>query len=195
MAGPSRKRADATVDFTGVETGGRSVPDGQYLLEVVSVEEKESSEGSAYLAWKWKVAEGSLKGATVYDNTSLKPNALWRLKGLLECLGYEVDGKFALNFREYVGKQAVANIVNETYQGKQKPRIGDFLKDASPATSNAQQGTSSPFKKGQKVEFDNDGTPSTGKVVSLEGDKIIVEVEVDGVPEEWEMTADELTIV
>ena len=41
MAGP-KKRSDVTVDFTDVESGGRSVPDDNYLLEVVSVEEKES---------------------------------------------------------------------------------------------------------------------------------------------------------
>ena len=192
MAGPSRNRGDATVDFTGVETGGRSVPDGQYLLEVVSVEEKESSEGNAYLAWKWKVAEGPLKGATIYDNTSLKPTALWRLKGLLECMGFEVDGKFALNFREYVGKQVMANVANEVYQGKSKPRIGEFLRDEAPAASS---GTSNPFKKGTKVEFDNEGEPGKGVVVGVEGDKIIVEVEVDDSKEEWEMSADELTIV
>ena len=58
-----KKRADVTVDFTGIESGGRAVADGNYVLEVISIEEKESSEGNPYLAWKWKVTDdGPYKG-------------------------------------------------------------------------------------------------------------------------------------
>ena len=47
MAGP-KKRADVTIDFSGVESGGRPVPDGEYLMEVLSVEEKETNDEAAY---------------------------------------------------------------------------------------------------------------------------------------------------
>ena len=122
MAGPKR-RGGIAVDFTGVESGGKSVPDGDYLLECTSCEDKESDNGT-YLAWKWKVVEGPSKGASVYDNTSLQPQALWRLKTLFECMGIDVDGKMNINPDAYKGKQVMATIANETYQGKQKPRLG-----------------------------------------------------------------------
>lgn len=190
MAGP-KKRTDCTVDFSGVESGGRAVPDGEYLLEVISIEEKESSEGNAYLAWKWKVADGTYKGATIYDNTSLKSTALWRLKTLLECLGVDVtNGKMALNFKEYIGKTCLVQVANETYQGKQKPRIGEFLR--SLPTSSAST-SSNPYKKGVKVSFQYEGNEMEGEVASVEGDNVVVIVEIDGEKEEWEMSSSELT--
>ncbi len=190
MAGP-KKRSDVTVDFSGVESGGRAVPDGEYLIECLSVEEKESQEGNAYLAWKWKVADGAYKGATVYDNTSLKPTALWRLKSLLECLGEEVDGKFGLNLGSYKGRTTLAVIANETYQGKQKPRITDFLRGI-PQTSKSE--TASGPKKGSKVTFEYEGAQMPGVVQGIEGGKVVVLVEVDGSPEEWELEISEVTL-
>ena len=192
MAGP-KKRTDCTVDFSGVESGGRAVPDGEYLLEVVSIEEKESSEGNAYLAWKWKVSDGAYKGASIYDNTSLKPTALWRLKTLLECLGVDVaGGKMALNFKEYIGKTCLVMVANETYQGKQKPRIGEFLRGLP--TQSSSKSPASPFKKGAAVTFDYEGEILNGKVASMEGGKVVVLVNIDGSDEEWEMGANELTL-
>lgn len=192
MAGPARK-GGISVDFSGVESGGRAVPDDDYMATVVSIEEKESAEGNAYLAWKWKIAEGSYKGATVYDNTSLKPTALWRLKTLLECMGVDVaNGKMSLNLKEYIGKTIGIRIANETYQGKEKPRISDFLRATDSGASSA---ASSPFKKGQAVKFDYEGQGMEGKVTSVEGDKVIVLVDVDGEKEEWELEVSDLTAV
>jgi len=190
MAGP-KKRSDCTVDFSGVESGGRAVPDGEYLLEVVSIEEKVSSEGNAYLAWKWKVADGAYKGASIYDNTSLKSTALWRLKTLLECLGVDVsDGKMSLNFKEYLGKTCLVMVANETYQGKQKPRIGEFLRGLPSAPSSREAGA---YKKGSSVSFGYEGSQMMGKVVSVDGSTVVVEVEVEGELEEWELDSSELT--
>ena len=185
-----KKRADVTVDFTGVESGGRSVPDGEYLMEATSIEEKESSEGNPYLAWKWKVIDdGPFKGVTVYDNTSLKSTALWRLKGLLECLGIDVaNGKQGINFGELKGKTCRVKIANETYQGKEKPRISEFLRDAASTPAK------SAFKAGQGVAFDYEGTAMNGNVVSCSGSAVVVAVVLDDGIEEWEMDASELTL-
>ena len=191
MAGPTKKRGDLSIDFTGVESGGRSIPDDDYLMQVLSIEEKESQEGNAYLAWKWMVAEGPFKGATVYDNTSLKPTALWRLKQLLECLGIDVSGgKMSLSFKEYIGKTCLVKIANETYQGKEKPRIADFLRGSTLATE-----SSSKLKNGMKVTFPYEDAVMDGVVTSVEGDKVIVMVTVDDGKEEWELTEEELTVV
>lgn len=196
MAGP-KKRSDVTIDFTGVESGGgRQIPDGEYLLEVVSIEEKESQDGNPYLGWKWKVGDGPYKGAVVYDNTSLKPAALWRLKTLLECLGMEAGGKLGLNLGELKGKSLLVNVANETYQGKQKPRITDFVRGIGNGGSGA--GTSGPassIKKGSKVKFQYEGSEMTGQVTSLDGSSVVVAVEVDGEKEEWELSLSEINSI
>ena len=190
MAGP-KKRADVTIDFNGVESGGRSVPDGEYLIEVLSVEEKETNAGdSTYLAWKWKVVDGAYKGATIYDNTSLKATALWRLKSLLECLGMEASGKLSLNFPELRGKRLLAEVANETYQGKQKPRIAGFLRGIDTAPAAPADG----IKVGAQVSFEYEGSQMSAKVTSLDGSKVVVLVEVDGEQEEWELDRSDLTL-
>lgn len=192
-----KRRADLTLDFSGVETKTFTVPDDNYLLEVVSVEEKESGEGNPYLAWKWKVVDGPHKGATLYDNTSLKSTALWRLKGLLECLGMKVDGRLSLNLAELKGKKAWASTTTETYQGKEKSRIAEFLRQAPDGASGSSASSSSKpkVKVGSRVQFSFDGHDMIGEVTEVEGKKISVEVEFDGAKEVWEMETSEVTLV
>lgn len=193
MAGP-KKRSGVEVDFTGVESGGRSVPEGNYQLEVVSCEEKESSEGNPYLAWKYKVSEGAYKGATIYDNTSLTAKALWRLKNLLEAMGVEVpSGKMGLDLKSYVGNKVWVKIVNEVYQGKEKPRVGEFLREAPHGVGAEAPSGGKSIKKGQTVKFDYEGTEMSGVVVSLDSQNVVVKVAMeDGEDEEWELSLSEV---
>lgn len=188
-----RKRGGIAVDFSGVESGGRAIPDDDYLLEVVSCEEKEGREsGAIYLAWKYKVAEGPYKGATVYDNTSLSPQALWRLKRLLEAMGIQADGKMSLDINSFKGKRVLAQIANETYNGKEKPRVVEFLfGEASAGGGSA--ASANPFKKGSRVRFQYEGEDMIGVVSSVEGGKVIVAVTIDGGAEEWELDAAKLS--
>ena len=191
MATQSRKRSDITVDFTGVEGGGggRILPEGEHTLEVAEIKEKMSRDDNPYLAWKWKVPSGDYKGTMVYDNTSLQPQALWRLKGLLEALGVDVDnGKQGINFGELTGKTCKVEIAREEYQGKTKHRISAFI---------LPEVKSSPelVKKGDKVTFDTgeDGVVSA-VVISCTKGKAVISVTVDGSEEEWEVDASELTL-
>lgn len=188
MATPNRRRGGVSVDFTGVESGGKAVPDGEYLLECASCEEKESDNG-VYFSWKWRVADGEAKGGIIYDNTSLQPQALWRLKGLLECMGIKADGKMSLNPEAYKGKFVRASVANEKYQGKDKPRIVGFLdKSASSEAS----GPVTTIKKGTTVKFEFEGAEMSGVVKSLDGDRVVVSVEIDGTTEEWELNISDI---
>jgi len=189
-----RKRGGIAVDFSGVESGGRAIPDDDYLLEVVSCEEKEGREsGALYLSWKYKVAEGTYKGATVYDNTSLSPQALWRLKRLLEAMGIQADGKMSLDINSFKGKRVLAQIANETYNGKEKPRVVEFLFGEASAGGGS-SASANPFKKGSRVLFQYEGEDMIGVVSSVEGGKVIVAVTIDGEAEEWELDAAELSL-
>ena len=128
MAMKKSKRKGLSVNFEGVESGGKAVPDGHYPVTVESVELTESSEGNEYLKWVFKINAGPSKGAKIWDNTSLQPQALWRLKGLLEVLGEDdLDGDFELDTDKYVGEELALEITNEEYQGKEKPRVTGFL--------------------------------------------------------------------
>ncbi len=205
---PAPGKKGLTVDFSGVESGGgRAVDDGEYVAEVTSVSEEESESGNPYLAWKWKITEqGDAKGATIYDNTSLQPQALWRLKGLLEVLGFDVpDSAMTIDLKALVGKKATLEITNEEYRGKQKPRVTAFNGASSAAASKAasskakakddddeeeEEDDDAPkFKAGQKVKFkDEDGSLQKGVFVSQDGDMATVKVDDD----EWEVELDTL---
>ena len=130
MASKKRRSNAIEVDFNGVESGGsRSIPDGTYLVEVKKITQEEGSDsGEPYLAWQFKVVEGKYKGATLFDNTSLQPQALWKLKTLLECLGEEVpDSTMRLVLSDYIGRRVQVEVTNEEYNGKDRPRITGYL--------------------------------------------------------------------
>lgn len=196
-----------SVDFSGVESGGKAVPDGAYEVEVVEVTEEESSEGNPYLKWKFRVTEGPSKGAAIYDNTSLQPQALWRLKGLLEVLGVEVpDSSMDLDLSDYVGSTLTITVANEEYQGKDRPKVASYGGEASESSStqsskkkssskaeeeddDSSDDSESEFKKGQKVKFVDNKKTHKGKIVSIEGDTATVDVN----GEEWELSTEDLT--
>lgn len=133
------------VDFTGVEAGGFDVPDGAYVLAVSTVVQKKGQEtGQPYLSWEFKVDEGKYKGRKVWDNTSLQPQALWKLRSLLECMGMDIeDGEFELDLSDFEGQKVGAEVANEKYQGKNKPRIVGYMPeedvDANGAVSDEEE--------------------------------------------------------
>ncbi len=185
-----KKSNKVSIDFTGVESGGgRKVPDGEYLLKVVEVEVKDAQSGGQYLAFKYKVANGPFAGSTVWDNASLKPQALWRLRTLLEAFGTNPsDGKMDLDIAKLVGRTVFVEIVNESYQGKDKPRIANILAggDSAPASASSAPKT---ISVGDTVKFQSEGAEYSGKLLGISGDTCRVEVEGD----EWEIELSELT--
>src|SRR5690554_3919167 len=93
-----------SVDFTGVESGGRRVPPGEYVVVVEKVEQAESKKsGKPYLSWELRIVEGDFKGSKLFHNTSLQKQSLWSLRMMLEALGIEVDGPMELDLASYRG--------------------------------------------------------------------------------------------
>jgi hypothetical protein len=91
----TRKRSSTTVvDLTDVKSGG-AISDGRYAAKIVEWEEKTGKDsGEPYIQLTWEITSEKSNGRNVrFDNYSLQPNALWRLKGLLEALEYEINSK------------------------------------------------------------------------------------------------------
>lgn len=125
----TRKTEKFTINFSGVESGGRKCPDGDYEAEITSAEVQESSSGNPMMVVKWKIASGKFKGVTIYDNVSLVPQALWKMKGLLEAIGVEPqeeDVEPEDYAKEMVEKTATVTVTNETYEGEQRPKITGY---------------------------------------------------------------------
>lgn len=121
------KRRTISVDMEGVESGGKIVPDGNYPARLEEVKEGESKAENPMLNMKWRITGGKAKGALVYDHCSLTPQALWKLKGLLECLEIEVpDGQLDLDLSELEGAECTIEVTNETFENKKRPKVTNY---------------------------------------------------------------------
>jgi len=123
-------RGSVSVDFEGV-TSFVLLPEGDFPLRVVSIEQKESnSSDHDYLKWEFEAfntGEDRLNGSKVFHNTSLSPKALWNLRGLLEAMEEEVpDGPMDLVFDELIDCEILATIKHEEYDGKDYARIEQY---------------------------------------------------------------------
>lgn len=218
--GRGRKKDSISVDFEGVEAGGRSLPDGFYPMYPSKITEEESSEGNDYLSFTWKVLEGKFKGTVSYDNVSLQPQALWKLRQILEAMGQEVpDGPMDIVLEEITGEEnaCMLEIVNEEYDGQDRPKPrgympldGESLEEPEEESEDEEEEEEAPKKSrkgkgkakgkekkakklraGSKVTFkDDDGDEVKGVILEIDGDDVLIE-DSDG--EEWEVSMDEIT--
>lgn len=145
-----RKGNVVSVDFTGVEAGGRPVPDGTWRCEIVSMEQEESSTGNPMIVAKYKVLNGKGKGGVIYDNLSLQPQALFRLKALCEAIGVEAESATDLDLDELVGQEVLIDVENETYEDKKRPRAAGY------ASSNDKDSEEDDSKEDDSEDEDED---------------------------------------
>lgn len=204
---PKKRGKGVTVDFTGVEAGGGGsvlFPEGPQLFEVDDVTEEEGQDsGQPYLAFVLKAVDGKYEGKKAYDNFSLQPQSLWKLRGFMEAAGLEtVDGEMDLDLDEFKGIVVMADVIHEDYKGKPKTRINGYLsaegaapeeKPAGPrkkGNSKSAPAEEEPeFKVKQKVWFKEGKTRHDGVITAIDGETFTVRVGRD----EYEMGADDLT--
>jgi hypothetical protein len=215
MAKPkkSKKGNTVSVDMSDVESQGK-VKAGPNILTVDKVEVKEGNEAD-YLSWQFSASTGG----KVWENTSLAPQALWKLRGLLEALGLEIpEGAFDLDLDEYIGLECGAEIEHEKYQGKTKGVIVDLYpaeevegdeedeedeeeEEEKPAKKGKKGKKEKPAKKGKKesaeievgsdVTWEDDGEEYEGKVTKIKKGVYFVEDEEE---DEWELELGDLTL-
>lgn len=127
MATKSRKgrsSSSVNVDLSGVEVSRKAIPEGTYEVVVNEATQKDSRDGNPMIAFEFEVAEGAHKGAKLYENCSLQPQALFKLKSVLLALGMDIPNKaFDLNLRDLVGLTCEVEVGHEVYEGKKRARI------------------------------------------------------------------------
>lgn len=127
MATKSRKgrsSSSVNVDLSGVEASRKAIPEGTYEVVVNEATQKDSRDGNPMIAFEFEVAEGAHKGAKLYENCSLQPQALFKLKSVLLALGMDIPNKaFDLNLRDLVGLTCEVEVGHEVYESKKRARI------------------------------------------------------------------------
>lgn len=118
-----------TVDFSNVEerAGSIRIPEGDYLFQVMDYELKSKKDDSTskYLNWKFKIVEGpGGVGKSLYYITSLKPEALFNLKGMLGDMGFKVPKSTVdIPLEKCIGKQIAGTVADDEYENKIRSKI------------------------------------------------------------------------
>ena len=120
------KKKSVSVDFAGVDSSSRSIEDGWAHAEILEAELTTSANDNEMFSVKVQLTRGKEK-AIAYDNLVLTPNALWKIKGLLEAAGVEVpEGEMDIEEKDLVGLEFEAEVVNENFEGKDRPKLVSF---------------------------------------------------------------------
>lgn len=144
---PTRARSTSfeIPDLSSVESSV-TIPVGDYLLEVVDVEEGEGP-AAKYLKWTFEVVEGKQKGNKPKPHiTSFAESALFNLKTVLTALEVELpEEAFDLKKEDLVGLQCMGTIEHEDYKGRKQSNIVDFF-----SVEGVEEKTEPAPKKGDK---------------------------------------------
>lgn len=115
------------VDLSGVEASRKAIPEGTYEVVVNKAEQKNSRDGNPMISFEFEVSEGTHKGAKLFENCSLQPQALFKLKSVLLALGMDIPNKaFDLNLKDLIGLTCEVEVGHETYEGKKRARILEY---------------------------------------------------------------------
>lgn len=157
MAKSSRKgrgSASVNVDLSGVETSRKTIPEGVYTLVVDSATQKSSQGGNPMIVFEFSVAEGKYQGSKLYENCSLQPQALFKLKSVLIALGLEIPNKaFDLDLKDLIGLTCEADVGHEVYEGKKKARILEYI---DPSDSDSDEDDSDEDDSEDEADEDTD---------------------------------------
>lgn len=170
MAKKRRPSKAVKVDLSGVESSQKAIPEGEYVVSVNDASIESSSKGNDYIKFEFEVIEGSHKGAKLYHNCSLLPQALFNLKNVLEALGFDIPTKaFDLDLSDLLGLECEVEVGHETFEGKKKARILEFI---NPEDSDVEDDD-------EDDEDDEDLEAALGNLSKKELRALVKEFEVD----------------
>ena len=151
------------INFSGMKSaaGNGPIPPGEYLARVASVKEKQTRDGKTYWNVALEVLEGDFAGRFVFDNIFFTPQAIPRLKIILDALGIAVDGELEVEPDDLRDRRALVQVERDqyskdgamqqgnkiTYDGyravkEQTPPAPSPARAASPATAQRSAATS-----------------------------------------------------
>lgn len=111
------------VDLTDVQTGF-TVPDGDYLVKCVDVEQGVSQAGNSQFIWTFAIVGGDYDGKEFKSFTALTPAAMWKVAETVTALGLGVVGqKIRFSRSDVMGRQCIATMEESEYKGTVRSSI------------------------------------------------------------------------
>ena len=115
------------VDLTDV-SDGFTIPDGNYKVKCLDVEQSVSKGGNPMFVWSFEVSEGPNKGFQSKVFTAITPAAMWKVAETVMALGVGQTGSVVKFKRtDVVGKECGALIEKTEYNGQERSQISRVM--------------------------------------------------------------------
>lgn len=116
------------------EGGFAPIEEGRYEVELVSCKEspQDGESGYKYWIWEFKVVGPDHVGRRLWTNTSLAPQAAFRVREVFDALGYTLDS----DTKEMIGDRCVAYVEQQIQEkGKNKGKLQNVIDSLAELTA------------------------------------------------------------
>ena len=106
-------------DFSSVEDAESfvTVPEGEYRCRIAEVRPGQARDGSERWRMRLEVAEGQWAGRTAaWDSITWSERGIYRVKKVLEALGYDVAGEVVVDPDDLLELQALVQLETEEWE-------------------------------------------------------------------------------
>lgn len=123
-AAPASSGIDSfEIDLSNV-SDGFTIPDGNYRVKCMDVEQSVSKGGNPMFVWTFQVSEGDHLGFESKVFTAITPAAMWKVAETVIALGVGQTGSVVKFKRaDVVGKECGALIEKTEYNGQERSQI------------------------------------------------------------------------
>ena len=124
---PSGIAENFEVDLTEVQDNFK-IPDGNYKVKCVDVEQSVSKGGNPMFVWTFQISEGDHIGFESKVFTAITPAAMWKVAETVEALGVGQTGSVVkFKRQDVVGKECGALIEETEYNGNVRSQISKVM--------------------------------------------------------------------
>lgn len=115
------------VDLTDV-SDGFTIPDGNYKVRCVDIEQSVSKGGNPMFVWTFEVSEGEHIGFQSKVFTAITPAAMWKVAETVMALGVGQTGSVVKFKRaDVINKECGAVIEKSEYNGQERSQISKVI--------------------------------------------------------------------
>ena len=126
--GASTNGADSfEVDLTEVQDNFK-IPDGNYKVKCIDIEQSVSKGGNPMFVWTFEVSEGDHAGFQSKVFTAITPAAMWKVAETVIALGVGQNGSVVKFKRsDVINKECGALIEKTEYNGQERSQISRVM--------------------------------------------------------------------
>lgn len=120
------------LDLDSVEDNDFSpIPPGEYVVRLLSLENKSTQKGDKMLVWQMEVATGDHAKRQLFLRTVFTQKALFKLKQAVVAFGLWESGPLKLDPAKAVGALATAKVKRRNYVHNGEQKVGEEIERLS----------------------------------------------------------------